>query len=779
VEVDCPENQWNVDRSPHNGCEYACALDGDGTEVCDGIDNDCDGQIDEDTDLLTDVNHCGACDQDCDFDDSTAVSCERGACLAVSCEDGFTPEDTPLDGCDTAPSPSETLWVDGTYDGETSDGTAERPFETIAEALAEAEEGALIRIMAAPTYAEVLEIDTAKITLRGESPETVVVGPESPVPAIITITADDVRLESLRVVGGVTGIAVRGTEDSPISAALHNLELASVVAPNDDEELGLLPAQAITLDYADGSVVSAVDINVVTGASSPQVGVGGTRATGIAVSNSEYVQIVGNSFSNITGGSSRGGDFADAPDAAGVHLLGSPNAEVGHNTMVSIAGGVGGAGFNEAAGLGGLATGILVLDSDDCVVQGNGVADVTGGEGGESTFTNASAGMGGIAAGAVLEFSVGCSFEENHFETLQGGVSGNFHPLGADPRPVTTQQAFGLWLDEASLQTTVAATNTMSGGPGEPIEPILFLYEQSDRRIAGLSLTAHLNPTNWGKIAIFNSSRIELEDLVISNYGGAAGCNRTPCDGDVGAGIRMDGCFRCSVLNVEVRDISGGRGGFAPNGLNGAADGGNAIGLALFGETSVSVSHLLVHGLEGGDPGLATVESKPNGAVGHGICVYSESSSRSTVDHVTCFGGTSDNPTAGLVQESTVTGELSVSNAIVSAVGLGCVSNHNLNTASQLSVQYAILNSCADSASNAEVTNILDSSPQFEAPGSDFHLVCDADSCSPGVDAGEPTQACGQEPPPNGGRANLGFYGNTNEAATNPASVDEFPCPSE
>jgi hypothetical protein len=37
----------DLDRSPPNGCEYACAASNGGVEVCDGTDNDCDGDIDE------------------------------------------------------------------------------------------------------------------------------------------------------------------------------------------------------------------------------------------------------------------------------------------------------------------------------------------------------------------------------------------------------------------------------------------------------------------------------------------------------------------------------------------------------------------------------------------------------------------------------------------------------------------------------------------------------------------------------------------------------------
>ncbi len=65
--------------------------------------------------------------------------------------------------------------------------------------------------------------------------------------------------------------------------------------------------------------------------------------------------------------------------------------------------------------------------------------------------------------------------------------------------------------------------------------------------------------------------------------------------------------------------------------------------------------------------------------------------------------------------------------------------------------------------------NILDQDPLFTDPANgDFHLICNATECSPAVDAGDPNSDYTNEPNPNGCQVNMGAYGNTAEAATDP-----------
>jgi hypothetical protein len=56
-------------------------------ETCNEMDDDCDGEVDEDFDLASDPNHCGACGQTCELPNATSAC--RGGCDLEACNDGF------------------------------------------------------------------------------------------------------------------------------------------------------------------------------------------------------------------------------------------------------------------------------------------------------------------------------------------------------------------------------------------------------------------------------------------------------------------------------------------------------------------------------------------------------------------------------------------------------------------------------------------------------------------------------------------------------------------
>jgi len=72
-------------------------------EVCDGIDNDCDGIVDNGFDLNNDPQNCGACGHACNLPNAVA-GCSAGSCTIASCKAGYHDNNGVIaDGCEFGP----------------------------------------------------------------------------------------------------------------------------------------------------------------------------------------------------------------------------------------------------------------------------------------------------------------------------------------------------------------------------------------------------------------------------------------------------------------------------------------------------------------------------------------------------------------------------------------------------------------------------------------------------------------------------------------------------
>lgn len=88
-----PDDSYNVVCSVEAGAPTP--------EVCNSIDDDCDGQVDEVFDLLSDPNNCGACNYQCPGPPNSYPTCDSGYC-GFNCDIGYNDCNlNPTDGCET------------------------------------------------------------------------------------------------------------------------------------------------------------------------------------------------------------------------------------------------------------------------------------------------------------------------------------------------------------------------------------------------------------------------------------------------------------------------------------------------------------------------------------------------------------------------------------------------------------------------------------------------------------------------------------------------------
>jgi len=493
------------------------------------------------------------------------------------------------------------------------------------------------------------------------------------------------------------------------------------------------------------------------------------------------------------------------------------------------------------AGSGGTAAGIELQDSSLCEVAGNSFAVVTGGAGGKGGTPAKIAGTGGIAAGIALKTSENNWLHDNSFGILKGGASLLFPGEqeadavqvgyaihlgdGAENNLVDPSNHIGIapivylyGVDGHSLLglnvQTEGYINPTNFGAITVVASANILISgntvASVRGERGASSAGAGHPGMAGGSAV----GIRVQDCVgcevsgndVSNIaGGAAGFPEPGGAGLPGGhawGILMEGDQTCTIRDNEVRTVTGGPASAGePGGTGGdvsaiaveagfdlliqgnsvrslfggkgggtgdsAGPGGGAVGLTLaaLGEP-VTVANIEASAIDGG----------AGNAAGDSSCISFDATASITVNHLTCAQiGQTAGTGNGVVLAEKGAGSIKVTNSIFAYVSGFGLWNHSANPVPALKSFYCDFWKCLQGEVNhASKDNTLLIDPQFaDMPKGNLTILPNS-GC---IDAGDPTNACIDEPAPNGCRVNIGACGNTAKATPKSGASHCDNCP--
>ena len=541
-------------------CNYAPEYESPVELSCDGLDNDCDSEIDEHFDFETDDANCGGCGQGCDLSIHHAIGkCVHATCVVASCSPGWDDADaSPDNGCEAQIPLGNIIWTDAGNASGTETGSPQYPFTTIAESLLHAKEGDVIRI-APGTYAESILVTAPHVTIQGTgeaAEETVVEGlPDGP---IVHITAANVAIENLALTGGTVGVYV----DNAQSCRIRNNIISG---QKGAKGASLQPGEAVAgieIRMGGDSVIAANVIQTITG------GIGG----------------IGDDYYEEGG---------DGGDAAAISMIDTHGNHVILNDFIDITGGGGGGGGTLVyGGNGGTAAGVTLKGSHNNQLSFNLAMTITGGTRGGG---QGGGGVGGMGAGFyATENSTGNAFASNSVDEAQGGSG--------------SRRGYGFYLDESSLDNQLEASNLVSN------DPVLYFFGQQGGEVAGYVATNDGNPTNYGKLALIDCTDVSVHDNVLARYEGGEGepGHHTVggLDGQPGAGIYLWNSTDCLITSNTISDVTGGAGG-ASISFGATGRGGAAAGIYLVSSTANQMSDNEISTITGGERG--------GGGVGAGI----------------------------------------------------------------------------------------------------------------------------------------------------------------
>jgi hypothetical protein len=371
-DTNCPSNHWNVDLKTATGCEYPCTLSNNGKEICDGIDNDCDLEIDEGFTVWNDPNNCGECGHVCGpFPHTLFDICAGGECTIGSCLPGWADEDNdPFTGCEEY-TLEKHIYVDSFNLGDPfQNGTELHPFEDLDEALAVCEAYEIIHVKNG-VYSAPYTVAVEGVTIIGESLPGVLISTVGAATGF-NVTANKVTLQSLTITKGIKGI----TFSNVSGGAVREVNLMGIQYVN-------YPNWGIRIVNSSDIEITDTAINEIGFENKPGSCGACARITyGIEAISTSGIAISGVSISGIF---SQGAAY-NVPDhpgnAAGIRFESSTNITIQDSGIDTVHAGINKNGAdcdNFNCNIGFSASGLSFVSSVNATVSNSVIYDIAGG----------------------------------------------------------------------------------------------------------------------------------------------------------------------------------------------------------------------------------------------------------------------------------------------------------------------------------------------------------------------------------------------------------------
>lgn len=236
---DVPANEADGDRDGVRICADDCDdADSDvypgAPEICDDKDSDCDGATPDRAD--GDGDGFSICDDDCDDDDATVNPGLEELCDGLDNDCSGEADDIDADGdgrsvcrgdCDDTDETAYSIAVDPNANPAEPDGTDEAPFRSIEEALSALDETCRTVYLFDAAYEVELALDAERVVLEGETRDGTVLSPSTDVVVSLS-NGSDLTLRNLTVSGGT-----HAGDGGAIAASSSDLTLEDVRLTNN------------------------------------------------------------------------------------------------------------------------------------------------------------------------------------------------------------------------------------------------------------------------------------------------------------------------------------------------------------------------------------------------------------------------------------------------------------------------------------------------------------------------------------------------------------------